>query len=165
MLSGVDQIFLQTISTLKILSVVASIVFIGGIIYAIFRLIGILDQKSESYDNHFITAPVQSNPQNERWERVVAMFQSSDPNSWRLAIIESDILLEDCFRQLGYQGDSMGEILKSMQHVPWVQSAWDVHLLRNKLAHEGGRYVLNEREAYRVFKICENILYETRYIS
>jgi len=161
------QDFSGFFSSLKIVSIVLSLFFIGGIIYSIIRLLITKSENEEKHEQHFIRD--QESPsqkiQYKQWEEVRQLFQSHDSNNWRLAIINADIMLDDLIKKLGYTGATMGEVLKEMQHVPWIQSAWDVHLLRNKLVHEGSRYLLNERESYRAFKIYENIFFETGYLA
>lgn len=149
----------------KIISVIVSIGFVGGIIYGLFRLWGIDESASKKAKEHFYIPPQEKNKNLKRWEEIATLFSSQDSNNWRIAIIDADTMLEDCMRELGYEGKTMGDMMKSMQGVSWIQSAWDVHLLRNKIAHEGSRYSLNEREVYRAFRIYQDVLFNTGYLK
>ncbi len=84
-----------------------------------------------------------------------------------MAIIEADLLLEDVITQMGYQGQSLGEKLKSIEQAdfPMLQLAWEAHKVRNKIAHEGEKFILTQREARRVIDLFEVVLKDTRYFS
>lgn len=155
---------------LKIISGLISVAFIGGSIYSWLELQKVNDQMARSRAEHFSRNNKEkksSNPQVERWSNIAAMFQSQDETAWRMAVIDADAMLEDLVTEMGFDGQYFGDKLKAMQQarVPWVQSAWDVHLLRNKLAHEGSRYPLNNREAYQAFKTYESIFFQTGYLA
>jgi len=147
-----------------------SILFIIGIFLGLFGLYSVSSDVDDSFDKHFFTqkhtqTSVSLNQQ--RWQSIKQLFSSPDPISWRMAIIDADAMLEEMISDMGYRGDTFGEKLKDMHrdNIPWLQAAWDVHLLRNKLAHEGSRYPLNERESYRAYKIYENILSGSGYLA
>lgn len=156
---------------LKVISALISIAFIAGSIYSWLGIQKVNEMNAAARAEHFslsrATNSSQQNPNIQRWQAITAMFQSNDPTAWRMAIIDADAMMEDLCTSLGFEGQNFGDKLKSMQQarVPWVQSAWDVHILRNKLAHEGSRYPLNNREAYQAFKVYESIFYETGYLA
>ncbi len=53
-------------------------------------------------------------------------------------VIEADAVIALLLRELGYQG-SMGDGLKKGgKYLPQLQSVWEAHKLRNRLAHEPG---------------------------
>jgi|AntAceMinimDraft_6_1070360.scaffolds.fasta_scaffold24114_2 hypothetical protein len=156
---------LVDVTIIRIVSALVTICFVGGILYAISRLKEIQETGETEFSKHFFTLKKEKTQEQERWEKIVELFKSQDENSWRVAILDADSMLEDCIVFLGYSGGTLAEMMKQMQAVPWIQAAWDVHLLRNKLAHEGSRYRLNERETFRAFKIYENIFFQTGYIS
>lgn len=152
------------------LGFVLSFLFLIGIFAGLFGLHSVFTHRDESFNNHFFTQKnIQKkiSPQKQRWDLIKKMFTSPDPTSWRMAIIDADTMLEEMIADMGYRGETFGEKLKDMHrdNIPWLQAAWDVHLLRNKLAHEGSRYPLNERESYRAYKIYENILSGNGYLA
>jgi uncharacterized membrane protein len=156
---------------LKILSAVISIAFIIGSIYSWIEIQKISEAQAQSREEHFSRSQkkkdTKSNLNNDHWNHVKGMFQSPDSTAWRMAVIDADAMLEDLITDLGFQEGNFGDKLKAMQQagVPWVQSAWDVHLLRNRLAHEGSKYPLNNREAYQAFKVYESIFQNTGYLA
>lgn len=86
-------------------------------------------------------------PRNRRLDGVMQHASSDNPNDWKLAIIEADIVLDDILKRRGYAGASLGERLKSIspQHLASIDDAWEAHKIRNRIAHEGADYVLTKR--------------------
>jgi len=74
---------------------------------------------------------------------------SDNPNDWKLAIIEADIILDQTLKERGYAGNSLGERLRSItpNQLASIDDAWDAHRVRNKIAHEGPDFVLTKRIA------------------
>lgn len=151
-----------------------------GAVISVFLIIGIIVSKNGSSKiskekdlkraEHFSLhkdSSVEQAPQQKRWEHIAGLFHSQNASDWRVAVIDADSLLEACITDLGYQGQSFGEKLKSMNsgQVPALDAMWDVHRLRNTLAHNGSAYNLTHREAFRAYKIYENILRDFRYIA
>lgn len=86
---------------------------------------------------------------NERWQGVLQHAASPQPNDWKLALIEADIMLGDALDAAGYVGATIGEQLKgaTATQLQSLQAAWDAHRLRNRVAHEGSDFVLTQSEA------------------
>lgn len=105
-------------------------------------------------------------PRNEKWERVITHLNSTNPSDWRLAIIEADIMLDELLRAQGYHGDSIGEMLKGVEKSDMLSldAAWEAHKVRNQIAHGGGDYLLNERDAKRTVALFEAVFKEFKVI-
>jgi preprotein translocase subunit SecG len=108
----------------------------------------------------------KSSPRNDKWNAIIAHLLSSNPADWKLAILEADEMLDTLVGQLGFQGDSLGEKLKSVDRDKFrgLNPAWEVHLVRNRIAHEGSNFDLSEREAKRTIALYEQIFKEFNYI-
>ncbi|MEK7564446.1 MAG: hypothetical protein AAB510_02670 [Patescibacteria group bacterium] len=104
--------------------------------------------------------------ENSRWVRTLTYLFSQSPSDWKLAIIEADAMLEDLLGQLGFKGDTLGDKLKSTDQEKFrnLTSAWEVHTIRNRVAHEGLSYEISQREAKRVIAIYEDIFREYGFI-
>lgn len=111
------------------------------------------DQKSESRVN-------------ERWEEVLRLMNSTSPSDWRQAIIEADIMLEELLRANQYHGDTVGDMLKSVEpsDMLTLDNAWEAHKVRNRIAHSGSAFELNERETKRVISLFESVFKEYEII-
>ncbi len=91
----------------------------------------------------------EGTPKNARWMEVLAHVDSTNPNDWKLAIIEADIMLGQVLDDKGYAGNSIGDQLKSasVHNFKTIQDAWDAHKIRNQIAHEGADFVLTNKVA------------------
>lgn len=103
---------------------------------------------------------------NPRWKETLTYLFSENPGDWKLAIIEADSMLEGLLDQLGFKGESLGEKLKSagLDNFRNLSAAWEVHNIRNRIAHEGLAYQISHHEAKRVIAIYENIFRDFGYI-
>ena len=84
-----------------------------------------------------------------RLDDVLTHSQSENPNDWKLAIIEADIILDQTLKERGYAGNSLGERLRSItpRQLASIDDAWEAHKIRNKIAHEGADFVVTKRIA------------------
>lgn len=103
---------------------------------------------------------------NEKWATVLGHLRSGNSADWRLAIIEADIMLDELLRVQGYHGDSVGDKLKGVEpgDMKTLEAAWEAHKVRNRIAHAGSDFELNEREAKRVVALFESVFKEYKII-
>ncbi len=103
---------------------------------------------------------------NPKWKIVDEHIHSDDPNKWKLAIIEADIILNDLLDSLNLPGDTIGEKLKAVDTSDFrsIEDAWEAHKIRNAIAHEGSEFLINEREAQRVIGLYEKVFSEFEMI-
>lgn len=104
--------------------------------------------------------------QNPRWGKVLEHLYSDRPADWKLAIIDADEMLFGLMTDLGFKGESFGDKLKSADRDKFhsLSAAWEVHTIRNRIAHEGIAYELSHREAKRVIALYEQIFHEFGYV-
>ncbi|MES2314767.1 MAG: hypothetical protein V4524_02405 [Patescibacteria group bacterium] len=144
--------------------------FLVGIIYCVEQLKHIRKKEAEKYDLKVEPAYEEGVKADrvlaERWERVQTHVSSENPNDWRQAIMEADVMLDDVLTTLGYQGEGIGEKLKRVEKgdMHTLQDAWDAHLVRNKIAHEGSDFALTKYEAQRVINQYKKVFEEFYYI-
>ena len=105
-------------------------------------------------------------PRNPAWKRVMDLTESDNPSDWKMAIIEADTMLDMMLRGLGYQGETIGDRLKAIEQSDFtmLESAWEAHKVRNRIAHEGGDFLITQREARRVVALYKSVFEEFRYI-
>jgi hypothetical protein len=103
---------------------------------------------------------------NKRWDTISYMIRTPNPADWRIAIIDADSMLDDLLIRLGYPGASLGERLKSANkaNFPTLDDAWEAHKVRNQIAHAGGGFQLDQREALRVYYLYERVFRDSGYI-
>jgi len=105
-------------------------------------------------------------PKNSRWLAVTEYMNSENQNDWKLAILETDSILESLVDDLGFKGDTFGEKLKSVDKEKFknLSSAWEAHNVRNRIAHEGTEFEISKLEAKRITTIYEQIFRDYGYI-
>lgn len=103
---------------------------------------------------------------NPRWSKTLNYIFSQHSSDWKLAIIEADAILEELMDDLGFLGENLGDKLKSANQVtfPQLTKAWEVHTIRNKIAHEGLAFELSHFEAKRVIAVYEEIFHAYGFI-
>ena len=152
------------IIVVMVVGVAITLVLLVGIIYITIRTNQIRAQEKKKI-NEAIPKQVES-MRNERWEKIVEHVSSENPSDWRLAIIEADVLLDELLTSMGYLGDTLGEKLKQVVRgdMETLESAWEAHKVRNKIAHAGSDYILTKREAQRVIDLYAAVFNETKMI-
>lgn len=110
------------------------------------------------------SAPLQIT--NPKWIQIENLMQSHNVSEWKVAILEADILLYDMLTQMGYEGDSIGEILKNVDKANFVtiDDAWKAHRIRNIIAHEGANYELSREEAERTIRLFKRVFDEFYFV-
>ncbi|MFA6301316.1 MAG: hypothetical protein WC609_03115 [Candidatus Paceibacterota bacterium] len=103
---------------------------------------------------------------NEHWGKVLGYLFSQHGSDWKLAIIEADSMLDGLMDQLGFKGETLGDKLKSANQdtFPELTIAWEVHTVRNRIAHEGLAFELSQHEAKRIIALYEEIFHPYGYI-
>lgn len=137
-------------SIYTILAYVVSIIFLVLYVYASVQknlYFGLLTQglrdSEKLYDELYRGAA-----KNDRLKDVLIHSDSENPNDWKLAIIEADIILDDILKKRGYAGNSLGERLKSIspQQLSTLNDAWEAHKVRNRIAHDGSDFILTKHK-------------------
>jgi hypothetical protein len=154
---------------LKFFGAILSILAIWGIVHAYRRLSVITKEEKAIYESGLVAMPdghEYVEKKNEKWEQVISHLNSPNPAEWRLAIIEADIMLEELLRSAGYHGTGVGEMLKSVEVSDFttLENAWAGHKVRNKIAHSGSDFLLNEREAKEAVAHFETVFKEFNII-
>lgn len=135
----------------SIFAFIISGVLIIGIIYAFIRF----NQLSEVESNQLLEAQQlwrQLHGQgggHSGWQKIRAYVESDNPNDWKQGIIEADSMLDKLLIEKGYAGLTLGERLKSASPTQFttIRDAWDAHMVRNKIAHQGSDFILTHKIA------------------
>ncbi len=162
----------------KIILSELAILFISVIAYCASRMLEIrekehkhLEEEIVEYAHHQAAKAEKlldkmGKPVNPRWEKALQDLFSPSAGDWKLAIIEADAMLDSLLDQLGYHGENLGEKLKSVDKEKFqsLSNAWEAHIVRNRIAHEGSLFELSAHEAKRVIALYEVIFREFGYI-
>ncbi len=103
---------------------------------------------------------------NPRWHYIQTLIESPNESDWRVAIIEADSMMEEMLKEKGLSGNSVSELLESAKESGYrsIQDAWDGHLVRNQIAHQGSDFPVSQVEGRRVIKMFQNFFEELRVI-
>lgn len=158
------------IRTIRPFAIVITLILVYISVYAYIRLKQIEKEEEKKFHSLRVKEAVheQGNDPvlNQKWQKVQAHINSTNPSDWRLAILEADIMLGDVLEKMGYQGDSIGEKLKGIEKSDFVtlDLAWEAHKVRNQIAHEGADFLLNDRDARRIIELYQKVFEEFYYI-
>ena len=153
-------------SVYSIIAFIVSIVFIIGLIYAYIRYheFGEIEHQFLHDEEHRWQElhGAHNHIENERWHSVQHHLASENPNDWKLAIIEADVLLERTLDKAGYSGATIGEKLKSasIRSFSTIEDAWQAHRVRNQIAHGGADFILTQKVAKETLIQYERVFKE-----
>jgi len=160
----------QTWSTIGFISALLSITSISIIIFSLVRLVEIQIHDKDEIDHEIAKAKERekerSRNTNTRWHYILTLIESPNESDWRVAIIEADSMMEEALRERGLSGETVSELLEGAKDsgYRYIQDAWDGHLFRNKIAHEGTDFPLSQIEGRRIVKMFQNFFEELRLI-
>lgn len=135
------------------------------IIYSTIRLFELRRREGEYYGK-LLLSPDQKIGVNPRWAHIESLRDSAQPNDWRAAIMEADIMLDDMLMKQGYDGLGVAEKLKKVEPSDFntLDDAWEAHKIRNQIAHEGSAFELSETLARRTIARYEAVFREFRIL-
>jgi hypothetical protein len=148
-----------------ILAYIACVLASWVLIYYTLRFWQLTSEDDERYTT-IAEAEEFSQVEHSRWAYITQLIESTQQSDWRQAIIEADIMLGEVLTQNGYIGDTIGEQLKTANPARFttLQNAWDAHLVRNNIAHQGSAFQLSDHVAYRTIANYEAVFKEFKEI-
>ncbi len=166
-ISRVYGVYIKDIITpflpmIEIILNILTVLFIVGIIVVLVKFTKLRTKEREFY------APVdvkekEATQHKTQWQIILDHAGSENPAEWKIAIIEADNILDNILKEIGYEGETLGDRLKSAGDSESVQQAWEAHKVRNAIAHEGG-VELTQREAKRVIGLYESVFKRFGYL-
>lgn len=149
----------------SVIAIILSLIFFVGFVYAKIRyeqLHEIQDEELRMAEEAWARKHTHAGTKNARWDVIQARVDENNPASWRIAIIEADIFLEETLSEAGYVGLSLGEKLRSANATSFttIQDAWEAHKVRNEIAHAGSDFVLTQKTARETILRFERVFRE-----
>lgn len=166
----IESFFKNIFGSLIGLCLVLSLFFFIGIIYCVENLKLIRNKEDEIFNTKvelgFETVDTGDTLMAHRWDNAMKHIESENPNDWKQAILEADIILDDLLTKMGYRGESIGEKLKRVAtgDMKSLNEAWEAHKVRNQIAHEGSEFALNHHEAKNVIGMYRKVFEEFYYV-
>lgn len=149
----------------SVIAIILALIFFVGFIYAKIRygeLSAIEQQALRDEERRWAERYGGATTKNSRWVTIEQHVGGNNPQDWKIAIIEADILLEETLTNAGYVGTTIGEKLKSANTTAFttLQDAWEAHKVRNQIAHEGSDFILTKRIAQETIVRYERVFRE-----
>ncbi len=161
-LNGVQ--FNELVGTLKVISAFVVLILFVILFYTWIRLYEMKQEiEAQAKENEFIKKQEEQNPiKNSQWLHVCDLFDSPKQSDWRLAIIESNTILEKLVAPMKIKGDTTGEKLKNVEPSDFrtAKFAREANYIRNRIAHDGLEFTLDQKEAYRVKGLYQSVFEE-----
>jgi hypothetical protein len=160
----------DTWSVIGVISSILSIVCLAIIIFSLVRMFEIQAEDRRETDKEIRLALQRRKERernaNPRWHYIQTLIESSNQSDWRVAIIEADSLMEEILKERGIAGNTVSELLEGAKSSGYmrIQDAWDAHIVRNQIAHQGSDFSLSQVEGRRVIKLYQNFFEELRVI-
>ncbi len=151
-----------------LISFAISIPFIAVSVYSWIRILQIRHREHLGFRAAQRTVEAKDIPKTHlRWRRIMDQMGAGTPESWRLAILESDIMLNELLDLQGYKGETMADKMKQVDRANFntIDLAWEAHKVRNRVAHEGADHEISAREARRVIDLYTRVFKEFRIVE
>jgi hypothetical protein len=157
--------FSEFFLTLKNILQILTVFLIVGIVYCFLRLREIRKEEEDKLTIIEIKDDGEK-IRNERWDVVQNHLDSDNEADWKFAVIEADNILDELVRKMGYDGEDLGDRLKAVEPSDFqsLRSAWEAHMVRNKIVHESSGFKLTYAETKRVIGLYEQVFREFEYL-
>ena len=143
----------------QILFIAAGLFFLGFTIFGLLRT---------SWADHYALRDVREittfkpyavRKIDKQWLKIMARLETDSESEYKLAVLETETILDDILARMGYAGTTLGERLKLLtpEIIPNLKELAEVHQIRNSIVHDPD-YQLFLNEAKRVIAIYENAL-------
>ena len=132
----------------RVMSFSLSILFFCLLAYSWWKTRLIRKKEDKEFLAGFEGRSDKKSGKSQEWQDILSHVDSPNESQWKLALIDADKILENLLRGAGYDGDGIGERLKTAEKkggLKTLQDAWEAHKIRNKIAHESG-FILTKRE-------------------
>jgi hypothetical protein len=164
MLSDLSQYFnspaVQTaVSVLRIVFISLSALMLGFIIFGIFKTTWL--RKLILWDiQEFITyRPYGVKKLYKQWQKTRRRLSTGMESEYKLAVIESDSMMDDILKRMGFAGETLGERLEKISEatITNLSDTLNAHKIRNSVVHDPD-YRLTLEEAKYVIDTYEKAL-------
>ncbi len=147
-----------------IISYICSFIFLVLYIYASIQAekLGDIEHDMMAVNEQAYAKKMSGGIKSNKFAELKEHLNSINPNDWKLAIIEADIILDDSLKRQGYAGPTLGDRLKSISPnaLSSLDDAWQAHKVRNQIAHAGSDFVLTQKIARETIVQYERVFKE-----
>ena len=94
-----------------------------------------------------------------QWKKILRRLETGLESEYKLAVIEADSFFDDVLKNMGYEGESLGERLDKIPAtlLPNLEALRQAHQVRNNVVHDPD-YKLELEEAKKAISVYEKFL-------
>jgi hypothetical protein len=162
---GISSFYFMNLTTIEIISVILSLIFIGISIFFIIKT-GWLTLRYDRIKDVVLKKDVPKKQIKKEWQKIEEHFFEGGENDLKIAIIKADNLLDEALRYGGITGKTLGDRLKKIKssQLTDIDLVWQAHKLRNEIAHEKD-FKLKRDLAEKTLGIYEKTLHELKILE
>jgi len=157
--------FRENIALIQLISFILSALFLWGIIYIIIKT-NYFEIKREQYLDWIGAGKVSKRRTLRAWNQILERMGTEDNNNWKMAILESDQVLNEILKMSGYLGDSMDEKLEILTpaQLSNIEDVKRAHSVRNRIAKDPTIEV-EKKEVWEVMAVYEETFKQLNLIN
>ena len=139
--------------------IVFSLVLIGFIIFLIIKSTW-FDFRYLYYITEFLTfKPFGAKKMEKDWRKIKARLETGLESEYKLAVIETDNILDETLTRMRFEGDSLGDKLEKITTATLanLEEVKQAHKVRNDIIHDPN-YKISLEQAKKVLDVFEKAL-------
>lgn len=151
----------RQIFVLKILAGVLSVALLFAIVYFLRNSSYIMFFYGEDIRDFLMVGASEARKIARQWNTIVRRLNSPNESDWKLAIIEADKFIDEVVKNIGGEGKTLGERLRSLPQgtIQHLDELWEAHKVRNNIVHDPD-FRLTQQRAREVIGLYEMVLKE-----
>lgn len=151
--------FSDWLMLIRILFVVATLVLLGFIIFALANTLWLKRLFVWDLQEILTFRPFGVRRIVRGWLRIKTRLDTGMESEYKLAVIEADSMLDEILKGMGFDGESLGDRLDrlTLASLPNLKEVKAAHLTRNNIVHDPN-YRLSLDEAKKTIEIFEKSL-------
>lgn len=151
--------FTGWLSTLRVIFLTFSLLFLSGIVYFLIKTSWLRLIILQDLIEFFSFRPYGAKRAQKKWKKILSRLKTGLESEAKLALIETEVILDETLKELGYPDETLGERLKKV--TPDILSNTDQvlesHKICNNIRHDP-TYKLSLGEAKKSISIYEKAL-------
>lgn len=150
--------FTGGLALLRVIFLIFSLLFLGLIIYFLIKTSWLKLLFLQDAIEFWTFRPYQRK-KTGRWKKILSRLETGLESEAKLALIESEMVLDETLKEMGYSGETLGQRLEKVTtaSLPNIEEVRKSHQICNNIIHDPS-YRLSLEEAKRVITIYERAL-------
>ena len=146
----------EWLMTVKVIFIIFSFFLISFIIFGLVKTSWLKLISLNDATEILTHKPLGAKRMEKEWRKIMAKLDSGLESEYKLAVIETDNMMDESLKRMGYGGESLGERLEKVTAVtlPNIEDIKKVHQLRNNIIHDPN-YRLTQEEAKKTLDVFE----------